>query len=341
MNINRTTHLMILLVAVFALSAWQHPWSIVSVAQAQADKGLVVFSREDTMKGKAIRFNIEQDGRPVGQLLAGTTIELPLTPGSYNFTVRAPSLDGQDFLTVDVKAGRTYYIEGEILWGWPTGRPKFKFVSESGSAVTSSSAGSADRTAPAPAPDAANNALAGATLGSATPSNSNAAGAGAERTAEERGRIGLRNFVGDWQLKMWSLAADGTKLEGTGRATGSTEGNHATRIVFSEFSAAAFPAATGGGHVLISHVSDKGFTLESEFQFSGERLRFSGQYDAATGRYAFYQFGGAGGQTATGMQRSSVRVEIRSLDIGTWVADTYSSVDGQSVHVQSYEFTRQ
>ena len=58
--------LMLLVLATLPVS------SIAVAAQAGADKGLVVFARKKTMKGKAIRFNLEQDGRPIGQLLSGT-----------------------------------------------------------------------------------------------------------------------------------------------------------------------------------------------------------------------------------------------------------------------------
>jgi hypothetical protein len=159
-------------------------------------------------------------------------------------------------------------------------------------------------------------------------------------TAEDKGKISLRNFTGDWKLDMWSLATDGSKLEGRGAATGTPMGESATQIIITEFASAAFPEATGGGRLLISHVPERGFTLESEFKYSGELLRFSGQYDAATGRYTFHLIIGSGGKTATGMPRSSVRVEIRSLDIETWVAETYALVDGQSIQVQFYRFTR-
>ena len=79
---------------IFGLSIWTMNGSIVYAAQAGPDEGLVVFHRADKFKGKGIRFNIEQDGRPIGQLLSGTTLEVPLAPGTYTFTVRAPSLDG-------------------------------------------------------------------------------------------------------------------------------------------------------------------------------------------------------------------------------------------------------
>ena len=325
-----------LLGLIVALGIGTAPASIAFAAEAGPGEGLVVFSRKSAMKGKAIRFNIQQDGRPIGQLLSGATIKVPLAPGSYNFTVQAPSLDGQDFLSINVEAGWTYNVEGKILWGWPTGRPKFQLASRSpGPAAASAQSGTIQAR---PDPAAAPAAMAGPALGSTTPQPAVAAQAGS--TAEDRGRISLRNFRGDWNLDMWSMATDFSKLEGRGAATGTPMGDSATQIIITEFASAAFPAATGGGRLLISHVPERGFTLESEFKYSDELLRFAGQYDEVTGRYIFYLFDGSGGETATGMPRSSVRVEIRSLDLETWVANTYSSVNGQSIQVQSYRFTR-
>ena len=323
---------------IVALGVGILPGSIASAAEAGPGEGLVVFTRKKSSKGVAIQFNIQQDGRPIGQLRSGTTLKIPLAPGSYNFTVRAPSLDGQDFLTINVEAGWTYNVEGKILWGWPTGRPKFQLGTQTpGPAVASAQPGPS-QAVPSPVPAPAPAAMAGPALGSMAPQQSASAQAGP--TAEDRGRISLRNFRGDWNLDMWSLATDGSKLEGRGVATGTPMGESATQIIITEFASAAFPEATGGGRLLISHVPERGFTLESEFKYSGELLKFSGQYDEVTGRYIFYLSDGTGGQTATGMPRSSVRVEIRSLDLETWVAETYSSVSGQSIKVQSYRFTR-
>lgn len=318
--------------------AWPTFGTIVLAAQAGPDQGLVVFTREDKFKGKAIRFNINVNGSPSLQLLAGSTIELPLPAGTHTFSVYSPSLDGQDSITINVQAGWTYYVEGYTLLGWPTGRPKFRFVSETPASASPSGPSSVSANAASDQGAANLSTLAGAALGSVATAST--AGGQPERTAEERGRIGLRNFAGDWNLDMWSLAPDGTRLEGRGLANGVAEGAGAARIEITDFAAAAFPTATGGGRVLIAHEPGKGFTLESAFRHSGETLKFSGQYQAETGRYVFYQWGGAGGETATGVPRSSVRVEIRSLDVATWVADTYSSIDGQSVQVQSYRFTR-
>ena len=263
---------------------------------------------------------------PIGQLLAGTTIERPLAPGNYVFSVRAPSLDGQDFITITVEAGRTYNIEGEILWGWPAGRPKFRMVSETGGLPASVDSG-----VPSPAPTGA---LANAALGSVVAPDRS------RPDAVEMGRVGLRNFSGDWKLDMWSLTEDGSKLEGSGLATGTAEGEDGTRIMITEFQAAAFPAASGGGQILLSYEAGKGFLLVSSFRHSDEVLRFSGQYQANTGKYVFYMFSDTGTTFATGAPRTSARVEIRSLDTASWIAETYSSVDGGMTQVQSYRFTR-
>jgi hypothetical protein len=159
--------------------------------EAGSGEGLVVFTRASAMKGKAMRFNLEQDGRPIGQLLSGTTIEVPLSPGTYTFSVSAPSLDGRDTITINVEAGKTYHVTGEIRWGWPTGRPKFSDMTESGVATA----------AVEPVPQASE-VLAGAALGAAAPQQSTTGHI--SRTPDEAGRIGLRNFVGDWDLEMWS-----------------------------------------------------------------------------------------------------------------------------------------
>lgn len=309
-----------LILAVFGIPTFHSP---VALAQeAGPGEGLVVFTRDDKFAGKAIRFNININGAPSLQLLAGSTVRQPMPVGTHTFSVYTPSLDGQDSITIDVQEGWTYDVEGYVRMGWPAGRAKFRLVSKSGPGPGA-----------VPARPGAD-ALAGAALGAVTAPS----GGVPTRSAEERGRLGLRNFVGDWDVEMWSLAGDGSQLEGRGVAQAVAEGD-GTRITFTEFSAPAFPAATGGGQVLVAFREGKGFTLESWFKHSNELLKFTGRYEADTGRYVFFNFGRAG-ETATGLPSQSVRVEIRSVDIASWVADTYSSVEGQSVQVQSYRFTR-
>ena len=159
-------------------------------------------------------------------------------------------------------------------------------------------------------------------------------------TVGDVGRNGLRNFVGDWDLATWSLATDGSRLAGSGSAKVLAADENAVRIIIQDFNAPDFPDAKGGGNVLLSYQPGRGFALESDFAFSDEVLRFVGEYRAASSDYNFYLIGTSGGETMTGVLRSSVRVEIRSSGPELWVADTYSYVDGKDTQVQSYRFTR-
>ena len=103
--------------------------STAKAQEAGPGEGLVIFSREDKFKGKAIRFNMNVNGQQL-QLLAGNTIRLPLPVGTHTISVWSPSLDGQDSITIDVQEGWTYEVEGYIRWGYPAGRAKFGSVSE-------------------------------------------------------------------------------------------------------------------------------------------------------------------------------------------------------------------
>lgn len=65
-----------------------------------------------------------------------------------------------------------------------------------------------------------------------------------------------------------------------------------------------------------------------------------GEYIPDANKYVFYLVGaGAGGQMATGILRSSVKVEVRGGGSALWVAETFAHVDGKETQVQSYRFT--
>lgn len=85
----------------------------------------MVFYRQASFKGKAICFEVTHSVEgSIGFLSSGAVLKQDRAPGAHTFTARAPPLDGQDSVSVDV-------VASEVLWGWPTGRPKFQRVSES------------------------------------------------------------------------------------------------------------------------------------------------------------------------------------------------------------------
>jgi hypothetical protein len=103
----------------------QPVWSA-TVPSAKPDKGLVVFYRLKKAKGAAIRFEINDAGaKSLGNLSNGSMIHEYLEPGQHTFRARSPSVDGSDSITLEVAAGEVIYGQGEILWGFPAGRPKF------------------------------------------------------------------------------------------------------------------------------------------------------------------------------------------------------------------------
>lgn len=110
----------------FILKASIQPVWPASVPSAKPDQGLVVFYRLKKAKGAAIRFEItDSNAKSIGNLSNGSMVYEYLEPGQHTFRARSPSVDGSDSITLDVAAGDVFYLRGEILWGFPAGRPKF------------------------------------------------------------------------------------------------------------------------------------------------------------------------------------------------------------------------
>lgn len=121
-----------MIVLMVALAALFVPVAVgAAVAPAVEDgKGLVVLYRESRAKGSAIRFNFRSSSGFSGMLSNGSWQFEQVEPGLYTYSVSSPSFDGQDTITVNVEAGRTYYLKGEIKWGWPAGRTKYVLMPE-------------------------------------------------------------------------------------------------------------------------------------------------------------------------------------------------------------------
>jgi hypothetical protein len=97
-----------------------------SLPESKPDQGLVVFYRSKSFKGAAIRFQItESGGISVGNLSNGSMFYKYYEPGQKIFDVSTLSISGSDLVSLDIIAGETYFLRGEILLGWPAGRPRF------------------------------------------------------------------------------------------------------------------------------------------------------------------------------------------------------------------------
>ena len=91
-----------------------------------AGKGLIVFYRPASAAGAAIRFNINHSDGYVGQLTSGAVLFRQVNPGPQTFWSQVIS---QDAITINVSAGQTYFVRGDVLLGVYAGRPKFTQVS--------------------------------------------------------------------------------------------------------------------------------------------------------------------------------------------------------------------
>jgi len=131
MHIKRLNFFLILLSLVIALSTFSTPALTANLPEVKADQGLIVFYRMSRMTGKAVRFNVRHADKLIGQLLSGTVLYKHLDPGEHTFWVQGISVDGQDFITINIEAGKAYYVNGKVLMGWPAGRPKFTQMSDS------------------------------------------------------------------------------------------------------------------------------------------------------------------------------------------------------------------
>ncbi len=100
---------------------------LAEIPDAKEGKGLVVFYRDSSFSGGAIRFNLNQGQEPIGALHSGTFLYRDIDPGQHTFWSQVIS---KDSITVDVVAGKTYYIKGVVQIGLLVGRPKLSVVSE-------------------------------------------------------------------------------------------------------------------------------------------------------------------------------------------------------------------
>jgi hypothetical protein len=93
----------------------------------QADKGLVYFYRESSFKGAAIHYDISDNGTVIGALQSGTYFYENATPGPHTYSAKT---EASSEVTLNVEAGKTYYVKGSITFGFVAGHPKLEIADE-------------------------------------------------------------------------------------------------------------------------------------------------------------------------------------------------------------------
>jgi hypothetical protein len=125
------TGILAVLVSMLACLFFTLPVAAGTDAEKSAEHGTVIFYRTRSAKGGAIGLNITGgDKGTVGVLKNGSKIVKDMPVGEFTFVVNSPSIAGQDSVTINVKAGKTYYVKGATKWGWPAARPGFTLMDE-------------------------------------------------------------------------------------------------------------------------------------------------------------------------------------------------------------------
>lgn len=114
-----------------SIGLYSIPVFAASLPEVKPDRGLVVFYRSKSFKGAAIHMNVRSSDGSAGILTSGSMFYHYYEPGQRTFDVNTPSVAGSDLITVNIEAGKTYFVRGEILMGWPAGRPRLSQEQES------------------------------------------------------------------------------------------------------------------------------------------------------------------------------------------------------------------
>jgi len=95
--------------------------------EAQPDSGLVYFYREKKFVGAAVSYNVREQDKIIGAIANGTYFFVHATPGEHTYKA---STEADILKTVDVEAGKTYYIRCGVDMGFMAGRPSLTLVAE-------------------------------------------------------------------------------------------------------------------------------------------------------------------------------------------------------------------
>jgi len=124
---NKHTSSIFLVVLIVVLTAWTTPAFTAEIPQVQPDKGLVVFYRLNQRRAGTLPLNVNHTEESLGQLLRGRFLYRFFDPGNQTFWSQVPS---QDSITLEIEAGKAYYVRGDITLRVDTDRVRFTLVPE-------------------------------------------------------------------------------------------------------------------------------------------------------------------------------------------------------------------
>ena len=161
MNLRSTT-LAVSMIAALSMGAAPHavakdkgpPPTPAQLAAPPAGKGQVVFYRKPMASLVPFNWMVRENGVEICRMVAGTYCIAATDPGAHTFEVHS---EATDKLTLEVDAGETYYVVGDISMGLIVNRPniapaqKAQFDAISGKLKVEPSVAEKAAAAPAPA----------------------------------------------------------------------------------------------------------------------------------------------------------------------------------------------
>ncbi|MDO5538274.1 MAG: DUF2846 domain-containing protein [Desulfovibrionaceae bacterium] len=92
-----------------------------------AQSAVIYFVRESAFTGGGISYFVCEDTVRIGLLKSGTYFIYKTTPGKHTYHAET---EARAAVTLDVEAGKTYYVEGGISIGMWAGQPRLAEVTE-------------------------------------------------------------------------------------------------------------------------------------------------------------------------------------------------------------------
>lgn len=89
--------------------------------------GVIYFLRESAFTGGGMTYFIYEDDQKVGLLKSGSYFIHKSLPGKHTFWAET---EARAAITLDIEAGKTYYIEGSIGLGFWAGRPELREITK-------------------------------------------------------------------------------------------------------------------------------------------------------------------------------------------------------------------
>ncbi len=98
--------------------------------ETQNDKALIYFYRTPGFIGSTYRFNVSEGKNVVGAMAQDSYFYLFTRPGRHTYSVDERNKDQGSSITINVQAGKTYYIKVDVAYEVMGGKAVFTEVSE-------------------------------------------------------------------------------------------------------------------------------------------------------------------------------------------------------------------